>query len=207
MQVISKGLQMLFDESIPFDVWMDTTDIIGLKERITLLIGYKIQIPFAPIASDPAMKQVYLEGIRSYVYGLPNASIPMMLRFFELVCKREFRRIENKPDADPKLEDLINWTERYLKEKTTAHGFQALRNLIHTDKLLEDPDALEAIRHISIITNKMWFFDKAKVLMWCETCQQYHTYEIPPQAYILGKSWRFPPCQNKTNASYKKINL
>jgi len=204
---VYSGLGIDFDEQVKFDVWTDITEVYGFKERVSLLMGNKIEIPFAWIAGDSTLRDIYAESVKAYLYGLPNSSIPMTLRFLQLICRDEFRQATGKSDESPPLEDLINWTEKRLNEKTTAHGFQILRNLVHTEALLKDQDALEAIRHISIIANKLRYFDKATVKIYCNFCQIKHEYGISPNEYILGKEIWFKPCEKRRYSFTKKINL
>lgn len=203
----SSGYSVHNEETVAFNVMWDNTNVLGFKERITLLRGNKIEIPFGSIATDEVLKKIYRESVLSYLYGLPDASIPMSLRFLQLVSRKEFRRIKNQPTATPKLEVLINWTETQLHEPTTAHGFQILRNFIHTEQTVKDQDALEAIRHVSIITNKIHGFDVATVYVRCDHCGLLHIDTIPSQDYILGLERQVRCIDNGAYYTTYRINI
>lgn len=134
--------------------WKLTID--NFKKRVGLLQYPKIPIPWGFLNLDKNMKLVYREGLLCYLHGLPNACIPSMVRVLEQSLEKKHEITVGKSSRRMSLEDLIDWADSFLDNKTdTAHAFRMLRNYIHTNNVVQEADALEAIRHISIIVNNL----------------------------------------------------
>jgi hypothetical protein len=176
-------------DSIVFDLTiLDTTRVTGYSGRLNMLVGSKIVPPTQLIFYDENLRKIYVESVRAYLYGMPNASIPMILRFFQISMRNRFRQVNNDFQANPKIEDLINWVEKTLNQKTTAHGFQILRNFVHTEDIVEDQDALEAIRHISLIVNKVIPYQVTLINQFCNPCLTEHSYSFKKDEYYIGNN-------------------
>ena len=91
------------------------------------------------------------------------------------------------------LYQLIEWAEAFLKKrKDIAHGFRILRNLIHEDKIVDEHDILEAVRHVSIILNTVFPLPEAVMLsVICDNCRENHSYSISTLDYFLGNNMLF----------------
>lgn len=133
-------------------------------------------------------KQIYAEAIFAYLAGLPNASLPTTFRCLEICLKLHYENVEGKK---PSLSayDLIEWCAERLKEKKElAHGIRILRNLIHGEKLIEEQDALEGIRHATKILNIVFPFQTANLTGACAFCGRQYTHEISADQCYLGNT-------------------
>ncbi|MDE1834877.1 MAG: hypothetical protein KGH64_06090, partial [Candidatus Micrarchaeota archaeon] len=178
-------------DGIAFDpALVDTTGVAGYNNRLTVLIHTKIEVPIVPLSAstDGTLRKIYIESVKDYLYGLPNSSIVMTVRFFQLVARDRFRQVENKPTAKPDVEDLVSWTAKHLGEDINTRAFQIMRNYVHTETLIEDADALEAIRHISKLANKLYPYTSVNHNSYCGRCRIYHTYTFNKADYYLGNA-------------------
>ena len=144
--------------------------------------------PYAFFRDVPESETIYREGVLAYIFGLPNASIPMTVRCLELGLKAKYKIAEGKNPPE-RLLDCINWSETYIGKKAElAHGFRILRNIIHSDTALEEPDALEAIRHVTQIINLLYPFQKLVGSRDCVNCRATIPINIPASKLYLGNT-------------------
>jgi len=144
--------------------------------------------PHAFFGSAEGAWTIYREGVYAYLFGLPNASIPMVVRCLELGLKTRYRLDEGK-EPPQTLEKCIDWSEAHLgRKKEVAHGFRILRNLIHGDATAGEPDALEAIRHVTLILNELFPFENLELSRACDKCRQLNPYSIPASMVYWGNS-------------------
>lgn len=163
--------------------------ITAFTERLKHLAYFRVLLPYNFYNLDLNYKILYLEGINTYLLGCPNASLPLMVRCLEISLKKKYSEIEKKePEAE--LMNLLNWAEKFLKEKKEiAHGFRILRNFIHTQKLIKEQDALEAISHISSIINILYSLpDKTNLQVYCNNCKELHYYHINTIDCFIGNN-------------------
>ncbi len=140
------------------------------EERRMVLVHQKVSIPVGFFRSTPNGAEIFAEAIYGHLFGLPNSSIPMSIKCFELALKKKHSEIEGS-DSEKYLYSLINWAENFLGNKRElAHGFRLLRNLLHEDKVIEEADALEGLRHIAILLNLLYPFEKALMSVTCPSC-------------------------------------
>jgi hypothetical protein len=128
------------------------------KKRLERLKHDTIRPPLDFVSNNPNMAIVYRESIFCYLFGLPNSCIPSLVRVLEQSLKTKYMITEGKePSSKMTLNDLIDWAEKFLKDKTNvAHSFRMLRNYVHTDVLIDEKDCPEAIRHITSIINALF---------------------------------------------------
>jgi len=126
-----------------YTVWDEF--IKKFNERLNHLAYFKVIIP-AKFLNLTEMWQIYREGINTYLFGLPNASVPMMFKCLEIGLKSKYSKVEGKQDNLMRVYDLIEWSESYLKnKKDIAHGFRILRNTLHKKVMIREQDVLECI--------------------------------------------------------------
>ena len=140
------------------------------EERKRVLVYQKVSVPVGFFRNISSGQKLFTEAIYGYLFGLSNSSIPMSLKCFELALKKMHFDIEES-GSEQSLFSLINWAEAFLgKKKELAHGFRLLRNLLHEDKVIEGPDALEGLRHIAMLLNLLYPFEEAKMNVICPKC-------------------------------------
>ena len=123
------------------------------RKRLERLRHDAIRPPLDFLSNNPNMSTVYRESIFCYLFGLPNSCIPTLVRVLEQALSSKYESEEGtKPPSKMTLEELIDWSVKFLEERTEiAHSFRMLRNYIHTDRLVKEQDCPEALRHISSI--------------------------------------------------------
>lgn len=156
------------------------------NERTSHLSYNNIVEPVSFYGRIQNSRMVYGEAVYAYLFGLPNASVPASFRCLELALKKKYQETEKK---SPKMNTykLIEWSEKHLgNQKELAHGFRFLRNLIHEEKLVQEQDALEAIRHISKILNLLFPFETVILRGTCGFCNTAYAYEADKSQCFLG---------------------
>jgi hypothetical protein len=163
--------------------------IKNYETRMSHLAYNKAFRPVSFLATIPNAEIIYREAILAYLFGLPDASIPLSLRCLEIGLSNKYTRVTGQaPPTRDKLFKLIEWGEDYLKgEKGVAHGFRLLRNLIHGERVMVEQDALEAIRHISIILNLLYPPPNyTTVFYFCQNCGGQSKLDVLTQDCYLG---------------------
>lgn len=195
--LIAGALAYLFGRA-PFIKWEGF--INGFKKRVGHLSYNRIIEPLGFYEKVENGRKLYGEGVYSYLFGLPNSSLPTMFRCLETGLKQKYREVEGK---EPSLNafELIEWGERYLKNrKELAHGFRYLRNLIHEERVVEEQDTLEAIRHITKILNLIFTFPFVILKGSCEFCKNPYEVKTKKEICYLGStiSIRCNTCRRST---------
>ncbi len=118
----------------------------------------QVPVPWGFFTKSPNMRVLYRQSVLSYLFGLPDTSLPALIRVLEQALKSRYEDAESKkPSREMSLANLIEWGESLLKDKlAVAHSFRLLRNWVHTDKLVQEQDCLEAIRHVSLILENLY---------------------------------------------------
>lgn len=182
-----------------FDDWKPVIE--SYNTRMSHLTYFRVLKPLSLIRTIPETNSIYKEAVLSYLFGLPNASIPMSFRCFETgltyVHKQETGRSKDT------TYNMIEWAEQYLgNQKELAHGFRLVRNLIHEQTLMSEQTALETIVHISDITNRLFTPPEYGILNYpCGRCGRQLTTNVPIQECYLGNilSSRCNYCSQATN--------
>lgn len=126
------------------------------KKRLSHLEYFHVIKPISLIRAIPETQALYGEAVDAYLFGLPNASVPMSIRCLELALGHAYDQAGRLPPERNTLFELIEWSEQLLGyRKEFAHGFRLLRNLIHEPTLVDEPTALEVLRHVSSIINRV----------------------------------------------------
>ncbi len=153
----------------PFKEWEPFIKDAGYKisrlehDKIVKPNGFFSKVQYSPIW--------YQEGVRAYVYGLPNASMPLIFKCLEMGIKKKYEEIEKKSSSGLNSEKLIDWAEQFLRsDKSLAHSFRLIRNIIHQDLIVNEKDVPEAIRHISEMLNALFPYSNCIIEFNCMTC-------------------------------------
>jgi hypothetical protein len=158
------------------------------RERFELLTHTKTPLPWTFIQTRQNIRSIYRQGIYSYLFGLPDACLPTLLRVLELSLVSKYEAVETKKSSkDMELSNLINWAELYLKEHAeVAHAFTPLRNFVHIDKLIQEPDCIEAITHISKVLSTLTPNQNIGMNVVCHYCHYPATASVPSGQDYLG---------------------
>ena len=171
--------------------------IKNYETRMSYLAYMKAIRPLPFLTAIPSAEIIFKEAILAYLFGLPDASIPTTLRCLEMGLAKKFKDATGKPEPD-KLYDLINWAEQFLGNRAqTAHGFRILRNLVHGQTVLAEQDAIEAIRHITIVLNLLYPHVAPSITTnyICQNCKLQLRIDIPIYENYLGNILK-PNCPN-----------
>lgn len=171
---------------VPFQQW--ETYINAYNDRTGRLAYDKVIEPLVFYEKVANGKKLHVEALLAYLVGLPNASLPVMMRCLEIGLKEHYRQTEKK-EPSLTLYKLTEWAEQSIgRKKELAHGFRILRNLIHEEKVIEEQDALEAIRHMTSILNVVFPFVTATLPMTCSFCNSQHNVTIPSNDCYFGNT-------------------
>lgn len=168
--------------------WQPVID--NYKKRLEHMKYFKISPPMSYLDSSNNIKTIYRESLLCYLLGLSNSSIPSIMRVLEQALITKYERVENKkPEEEMSLAKLIDWAEKILEDKTQiAHSFRMLRNYIHTDILIHEQDAIEAIRHISIVIESLFPSGSFGLNTTCPSCRRTETVTVHPNVGFLGNT-------------------
>jgi len=157
-------------------------------ERLNHLTYFRVIIPIVSL-NITKLWRVYREGINAYLFGLSNASIPMVFKCLECGLRSKYNEIETGNSDKMRAWDLIEWANRYLKDKKEiAHGFRILRNILHERMTVEEQDALECIRHVSEALNLLYPFSTVNFRWKCAFCEKSYTTVTVKDNYYIGNS-------------------
>lgn len=177
--------------------------IKSYEARMSYLAYVKAIRPISFLTAIPSAEIIFKEAILAYLFGLPDASIPTTLRCLEMGLAKKYTDITGKQPPE-KLYDLINWAENYLGNRAQiAHGFRILRNLVHGQTILAEQDAIEAIRHVTIILNLLYPLSLLPIITnyTCQNCKNQLQINIPFQENYLGNIFKpnCPHCSQPTS--------
>lgn len=157
-------------------------ELVGnARERINHLAYFRVIPPLAMFKACNISSTFYKEAVQAYILGMPNSSVVMSLKTLELGLKCKLGK------KDARLVDLINEIEEKYRYKDLAHGFRILRNLIvHKEAECREQDALEALRHVSEILNRLFPFEGVYHTITCNTCKTSYKIEVKKNESFLG---------------------
>jgi len=167
----------------------------GARERINHLAYFKVVPPLAMFQTCKISSTFYKEAVQAYILGMSNSSVVMSLKTLELGLKCKLGK------RDARLKDLIDTVEEMKEYKDLTHGFRILRNLIvHEEAECSEQDALEALRHVSEILNRLFPFEKVNYTITCSknTCKTCYEVEVKVDECFLGNIIRIPCPECKT---------
>jgi len=162
------------------------------NQRLSQLVYGQIVRPFGLFVAVGGSEVSYNEAVYSYLFGLPNASVPMSTRSLEIglaYCHAS----SNPGAASHDLNGLIQWAQNLLGPRHhLAHSVRLLRNLIHQTTPFAEVSALEAIRHVSLLVDCLLPFQRAYVVQACAVCGTNNPYTVQRVHYFLGNFVALP---------------
>ncbi|VVB75610.1 Uncharacterised protein [Candidatus Tiddalikarchaeum anstoanum] len=177
------------------------------EERLSHLIYFKVIIPVGLFVKIPLSKQWYAEGFRSYIFGLPNASLPMLFKSMEMALKEKYSEVENKKPDKLSNGQLITWAEQFLKENTEiAQGLRILRNILqHENSSIKEQQSIDAIRYISEMLNLLYPYDEAKLNFTCLHCGKQNSADLKSKDNFLGNTFNIVCSNCRNNIQFRNI--
>jgi len=155
-------------------------------QRLSQLRFFRVVRPFGHFVAVPESTVSYNEAVYAYLFGLPNASVPMSTRCLELGLTHCYES-SSPGSTRPKLNGLIHWAENKLGPRHhLAHSVRLLRNLIHQKTPIPEPSALEALRHVSLLVDCLLPFQTAYIVQTCPFCGAVYSYAVVRADYYLG---------------------
>lgn len=196
-------------EGILFGNWLGNTIAIdGFDDRRKQLTRLNPIVPVAFFEISATHRHIYVEAIRAYLYGVPNASVSLVSKCVEVALRNRLithgmsevtlkgRKVKL---ADTELYDLIESDEgsvllRDRKEEATY--LRQLRNHIHDARIVNDVYALQAISHMHDIILTLYPNPQTVYVRYmCAYCRQQHSYPLRGVDYYPGASFSLK-CRN-----------
>lgn len=209
-------LGMLFKDNITLD---------GLGSRKKLILDQKLTIPMAFFECGENHREIYVEAIQAYLFGLPNSSIAMVSKCMQVALKKRLAlnniteltfKAKNgngrsiKLDGDVTLYNLIesNEVSSLLKDlKEEAQYLRVLRNHIHDDKMANNFYAFEALCHLQKILSILFPNPREIFIKYlCVCCNKYHVDVVPASNYFAGSKATFE-CRNPPKGAKADSNI
>ena len=151
------------------------------RNRVNHLAYFKVVPPMALFRACRTASSFYKEAVQAYILGMPNSSVVMSLKTLELGLKRKLGK------ENARLVELIDKLEEEPRFKDLAHGLRILRNhVVHGEKGCGEQDALEVLRHVSEILNRLFPFKEVLYRVTCGTCKTSYTATVRKEKSFLG---------------------
>ena len=158
-----------------------------VRRRVDILAYFRVIPPLAAFRQCNIPSTFYKEAVQAYLLGMPNSSVVMSLKTLELGLKCKLGK------RDARLKDLIDEVETMKEYKDLAHGFRILRNfVVHEEVECKEQDALEALRHVSEILNRIYPFKGLHYPITCSYCGTQYGVKLSVEEYFLGNVIRVP---------------
>ena len=198
-------------EGMPFGNWLSNTIAIdGFDDRRKQLTRLNLVVPVAFFEARTTYRCIYVEVIRAYLYGVPNASVSLISKCLEVALRNklltngasEVITIKGKKVrlSDTGLYGLIESDEGSAllgDRKEEATYLRQLRNHIHDARVVNDVYALQAISHMHDIILTLYPNPQVVYVRYtCSYCRQQHAYTLNSSNYYPGASYTFK-CHNQ----------
>jgi len=153
----------------------------GIRDRLNHLTYFKVIPPIGVFAECNIPLTFFHEAVIAYLLGLPNSSVLMSVKTLELGLKCRLGVKKGK------LRDLIDKVEELEELKDLAHSLRLLRNMVsHEEKSYDEQDALEALRHVSLILDRLYPFNSMVFPKECASCGEIIRFRINKEEFYLG---------------------
>lgn len=168
----------------------------GIANRLNSLKQTYTDPPFGYLAANKNMDIIYRESISCYLLGTPNSCLPSIVKVLEISLREKYEAVEGKSSDGMELVRLIEWSKEF-EDKNTAHSFRMLRNYIHENISIKLQDCVEAIRHISIVINKLHDQEPKKFATVCPSCNTTTSQSLGTRRYYVGDDFTMTCSQCK----------
>ena len=167
--------------------------IDAARDRVNHLAYFKVIPPLRLFKEQNITATFYREAVQAYILGMPNSSVIMSLKTLELGLKHKLG------ESKANLIELINKLGELDEfKKDLAHGLRILRNIVaHEDRGCDERDALETLRHVSEILNRLFPFSEVTYLVTCNECNTEYKVPLNAKDFYLGNIIRVqcPKCK------------
>lgn len=187
-----------------------------LTSRVSNIKNDTVIMPYTFFTVNDNFREVYYEGVCSYFYQLPNASLPALVKCLEAGIKELYKLLKQQTKLSLKESQFINYidsklaqikrhrnqellddielvdlieatSDYYPSKKQVLQYFRSLRNLIHSINLIKDEDAKYALIRITDALNILYEIpESVKIKVKCEICGDIHTYDLNKNWYCIG---------------------
>ena len=191
-------------------VMSNNITVDGLSDRKKHILEQKLTIPVAFFECGENHREIYVEAIRAYLFGLPNSSIAMVSKCMQVALKKRLalnniteltfnakngNRRSIKLNGDVTLYNLIesNEVSSLLKDlKEEAQYLRVLRNHIHDDKMVNNSYAFEALCHLQKILSVLFPNPREIFIKYvCSLCRKYHVGSVRAYDYFANNTATF----------------
>jgi hypothetical protein len=187
-----------------------------LTNTVSNIKNNMVIMPYTFFTVNDNFRKVYFEAVYSYLYKLPNASLPTLVKCLEIGIKELYKQLKQQATLSTKEEQFINNIDNKLaqikKHKNqaaldnvelvdlieAAHDYypdkkqvlqylRLLRNLIHSTNIIQEEAAKYALITITEVLNALYEIPESiKIKVKCEICGDIHTYDLNKKEYYIG---------------------
>ena len=182
--------------------------IDGFDDRRKQFTRLNPIVPVAFFEGGAINRHIYVEAIRAYMYGVPNAAVALVSKCVEVALRNRLitygmsevtLRGRKITLSDTELYDLIESDEGSMllrDRKEEATYLRQLRNHIHDARVVNDVYALQAISHMHDIILTLYPNPQTVYVRYmCAYCRQQHSYSLRGIDYYPGASFSLK-CRN-----------
>ena len=199
----SPATKVPLGEGLPLKtLFKNTIGVDGFGSRRRQYLERKLTIPVAFFETGKNYREIYVEAIRAYLFGLPNASIAIISKCVQVAMKKRlalngvdqltFKKGDAKKEVplkeDTTLNNLIESQEgtsilKNIKEETVY--LRLLRNHLHDDLIVDNNYASEALGHMQRIITTL-FPNPVEVFIQyaCTCCGKRHVGRVSSGDYF-----------------------
>ena len=188
----------------------------NLTSRVSNIKNDTVIMPYAFFTVNDNFRNIYYEGVYSYLYRLPNASLPALVKCLEAGIKEQYKLLKQQTTISPKESQFINNIDNkltqikkrrnqepldnielfnlieaasgyYPDKKEVLQYLRSLRNLIHNINIIKDEDAKYALIRITDAMNTLYEIPESiRIKVRCEICGDVHPYDLNKKEYYIG---------------------
>ena len=188
----------------------------NLASIISNIKNDTVIMPYTFFTVNDNFRNIYYEGVYSYLYKLPNASLPALVKCLEAGIKELYKALKQQTTLSPKESQFINNIDTklaqikkhrnqeplddielfdlieaasvyYPNKKEVLQYLRSLRNLIHRIDIIKNEDAKYALIRITEALNTLYEVPESiNIKVKCEICGEVHSYNLNKKEYYIG---------------------
>ena len=141
--------------------------------RFSHITYFRVIIPYGAYSIGEIVKHSFGESYYAYFFGLPNSSVALSAKMLENALKARYHEVEKAEPAGLKLAGLLDWAGKNLNlsSGSVGHAIRLLRNeLMHEERVVQETEALETLKHVSLVLNELYPYSNVSFPALCPTC-------------------------------------
>lgn len=141
--------------------------------RLWHMTYFRVIIPYGAYSIGEVVKHSFGESYYAYLFGLPNSSVALSAKMLENALKEKYGEVEKTEPTGLGLAGLLGWAEKKLNlsKGPVGHAIRLLRNeLMHEERVVQETEALETLKHASLVLNELYPYPNVSFSVPCPTC-------------------------------------